>query len=76
VIDRIAGLAMVSKPTVEFTGYWQRHIRKSRHARRSSEPSDIGRNPVSSDFLLSDGQVSDAGAHFGAQPDFKLILGF
>jgi cytochrome oxidase assembly protein ShyY1 len=26
-VGRIAGLAMVSKPSVDFAGYWQGHIR-------------------------------------------------
>jgi hypothetical protein len=25
-VNRVAGLAMVSKPSVDFTGYWQRHL--------------------------------------------------
>lgn len=25
-VDRVAGLAMQSKPSVDFSGYWQRHI--------------------------------------------------
>jgi ISXO2-like transposase domain len=24
-VQRVAGLAMMSKPSVDFTGYWQRH---------------------------------------------------
>ena len=28
-VNRIAGLAMVSKPSVDFTGYWQRHVREA-----------------------------------------------
>jgi hypothetical protein len=26
-VNRIAGLAMASKQSVDFTGYWQRHVR-------------------------------------------------
>jgi hypothetical protein len=26
-VNRIAGLAMISKPSVAFCGYWQRHVR-------------------------------------------------
>jgi hypothetical protein len=25
-VSRVAGLAMMSKPSVDFAGYWQRHI--------------------------------------------------
>src|ERR1700745_3872407 len=25
-VNRVAGLALASKPSVDFTGYWQRHI--------------------------------------------------
>jgi hypothetical protein len=25
-VDRVAGLAMKAKPSVDFSGYWQRHI--------------------------------------------------
>ena len=27
-VNRVAGLAMVSKPSVDFCGYWQRHVRE------------------------------------------------
>jgi hypothetical protein len=27
-VSRIAGLAMVNKPSVDFSGYWQRHETK------------------------------------------------
>jgi hypothetical protein len=27
--NRVAGLAMRSKPSVDFTGYWQRHVRST-----------------------------------------------
>jgi hypothetical protein len=25
-VDRVAALAMASKPSIDFAGYWQRHI--------------------------------------------------
>jgi hypothetical protein len=28
-VSRIAGLAMVNKPSVDFTGYWQRHEKEA-----------------------------------------------
>jgi hypothetical protein len=30
-VSRVATLAMARKPSVDFAGYWQRHIQASRH---------------------------------------------